>query len=293
MITGCLGMDWRQYVFSFHASPFGVYPLLILRTILGIEMPVRGFNNVSSSIIAPLQANYFIVKNSSWKIALVAVVISVICAYSAYAICSRAGIIERTKKYIKRTAIIMSVLIGLLLSAFIDKNIFNHKDEQVEIENNNFEVFDQGNRIPSGWHIIDWSSEKGKPSIEMRQDMMAKHSGNASLQMLMKQDYVTISLYSTGFEVKKNEIIEARCNVKGNYYGNGTVRIVFHNAQNEPFYYSATTRSRKIDDNWDELVSTVVVPDGAVKAHLFLNVWGGGVNNQVLNYDNVRIVKRI
>ncbi len=147
--------------------------------------------------------------------------------------------------------------------------------------------------MPADWGLVDWSAQSGQPSIYFSPNESEFIEGKKSLQLETKQDYVTISLTSPLFEVAENEIIQARCYVSKNNTKADSIRIAFINKSGDAFYYSSTTEIKEINNSWKELISTVLVPKNAVKASLFLNIWGVAGKGKKVLFDNVRIVKKI
>lgn len=96
LIGNSLGLDWREYVFSWKFSPFGVYPSLILRLITGIEIPVKGFSNVSASIIPSFRADYFwAAQHLSMPMKLLAIFLFLGVIYLFFLILKRGGFLNK------------------------------------------------------------------------------------------------------------------------------------------------------------------------------------------------------
>lgn len=96
IIGSSLGLDWRQYVFSWKFSPFGIYPLLMLRLITGIEIPVKGFSNVSASIIPSFRADYFwAAQHLSMVMKLLAIFLLLGVVYLFFLILKRGGLLNK------------------------------------------------------------------------------------------------------------------------------------------------------------------------------------------------------
>lgn len=294
LIGGGLGLDWRQYAFSWQYSPWGIYPRLILQAITGLAVPVEGINNTSASIDGVFKLDYFWAVNSGVIFKVIALVLlGTVIGFGVY-LFRRSQLTISLKKYFKEITILVVVLVLAWVVIFVPKELFtSSKTEIVNIDNKGFENFadSNGNVMPQGWGLIDYSSQNGQPSVSFEPNTSDVAEGKTSLEMVMNQDYVTISLGSKLFEVKDGEIVQASCRIKSQEGIPYSVRISFVK-EGDPFYYSPTTRIKEVGNGWKELTSRVLVPKGALKAQFLINVWTGGLKKgSKALLDDVWIIK--
>jgi hypothetical protein len=292
-LIGGLGLQWKEYVFSWKYSAFGVYPLLLIKYLSGIEIPISGISNNSSSIVPYQTIDYLWANTSSVAIKCVDIILAVVFSFNVIKIIKKVGLVGQLRRYAKPLTIIFSVFLFAFILLFIPKALFTRtKMVSVSILNPGFEIFE--NAFPVGWHLIDWSKRTDVGSVTITPDMNDYCEGTQSLAMQINQDYVTISLASTDFNVVNNEIVIARCKVKEISTKVESIRIAFINAKGDVIYWSTTTGVRDISAKWKELESSAIAPKGTVKAEIWLNIWAGGLTKgDKILFDDVRIQKRI
>ena len=296
LVIPSLGGNWHSYAFSLRYSPFGIYPLLIIRAILGVEIPVEGINNTSASIIGPFQLDFFwtMFKNKIYTLAGLALFLLFIGL--GYIIFKRSGLIKAVRKYIREGAVFTSIFCIIWILLFIPKSIIlKTRSVSVKINNPGLETTAQAfnTGLPEGWGLIDYSSINGQPSIVLSSESSDIAQGKYSLRLRLLQDDVLVSLCSQAFDVKQGEIVQASCLLKTKDVLPYSVRICFLRDDN-PIYYSATTDIRAMPNGWNKLTSRVLVPRNATKASFMINIWGYSLpEGASMLVDYVRIIKKL
>lgn len=294
LIIPSLGEKLHSYIFSLRYSPLGIYPLLIIRAILGVEIPVEGINNTSASIIGPFQLDFFwtMFKNRIYTLAGLSLLLLFIGL--GYSIFKRSGLIKAVRKYIKEGVVIASIFCIIWVLLFVPKSIIlNTRSVSVKIKNPGLETTTQAfnTGLPEGWGLIDYSSIQ--PSVVLSNESSDVAQGKYSLRLRLLQDDVLVSLCSQAFDVKQGEIVQASCLLKTKDVLPYSVRICFLRDDN-PIYYSATTDMRAMPNGWNKLTSRVLVPRNATKASFMINIWGNSLpEGASMLVDYVRIIKKL
>ena len=291
IIGPSLGSDWRHYVFSLRYSPFNVYPRLILQALTGLAMPIEGINNLSASILPPFKLDYFWARNETIIFKIFAFILLCIVVSIGLILSSCAKLFDSLRKYYKEIGVIVVCFSIIWLILFVPKEIFLQKKEEIYIKNSGFEEFiEKGNKkIPWGWKLFDFSSKNGQPSLALLENRKEVIEGKSSLEIVTNQNYVTASLASQIFNVKKARIIQASCFIKSEDDIPYSIRIAFFK-KNLPFYWAPTTKIEKETGGWKRLISQVVVPKGAQKAQILINIWGEVKEGESIFVDKVRII---
>lgn len=296
VIEVCLG-EWQKYLFYLRFSPFVVYPRLILQGITGLAIYIKGLSNVSGSIDFPFKLDYFWYNSDMILVKFTAGILLFVWLCLSFYIFRYGNIVETIKKYFKELLIVIVVFVVWWLMAFVPKEIFTKtKKSMIPISNSSFEVIENsedGNKIPLGWQLIDWSKQSDMPSVVFSTTSFHVVDGKTGLEIVMNQSYVTISLTSQLFEIKEGEVIEGSCFIKSDKNFPCTVRIsISGDDDSAPFYYAPTTKVYKIGDGWRKYVCKVLVPKGAKKAHFLINIWGGRLEKGSKVYvDGVNVVR--
>ena len=296
LIVPSLGEKLHSYIFSLRYSPLGVYPLLIIRAILGVEIPVEGINNTSASIIGPFQLDFFWTMFKNRVYTLAGLVLLLLFIALGYFIFKRSGLIKAVRKYIKEGVVIASIFCIIWVLLFVPKSIIlKTRSVSVKIKNPGLETTTQAfnTGLPEGWGLVDNSSINGQPSVVLSSESSDIAQGKYGLRLRLLQDDVRVSLCSQAFDVKHGEIVQASCLLKTKDVLPYSVRVCFLRDDN-PIYYSATTDIRAMPNGWNKLTSRVLVPRNATKASFMINIWGYSLpEGASMLVDDVRIIKKL
>jgi 4-amino-4-deoxy-L-arabinose transferase-like glycosyltransferase len=297
LVGQSLARDWQPYWFAWQYSPFGIYPRLIFQAITGVSVPINGIDVSPASIDLPFKLDYFWAMNNSISLKVMAFLLAITIIVLGIYLFRSSNVFSSFKKYGREVIIVVAVFFTSLVVIFVPKELFlNRKIVPVHISNAGFEVFytKSGKVFPDRWELFDCSGQNGTSSLDFVANYYKKIEGEASLEIIPNQNTIIMSLASPFFDVSPGEIVEARLLVSKNNAHYDTIRIAFNRKAGDVFYYSPTTKIRDFNDNWKEMVCKVLVPKKAIKARVYFNIWGPGINtNERILLDDLRVIKYI
>jgi hypothetical protein len=292
-----LGSSWRSHWFAWQYSPFGIYPRLIFQALSGISVPIKGIDVSPGSIDLPFQIDYFWVANNSLFYRSVFLLLIIIFIVLGIYLFRRGNLFNSVKKYYKEFVPVLIVFLIILSLIFIPKELFlNRRVVPVQIANSGLEKFiiKNGKVFPEGWELFDCSGRDGKSSLDFVINHDKAIEGLSALEIVPNQSNIVMSLASPFFDVSRGQIIEARLLVSKNNTHRDTIRIALTRKAGDVFYYSPTTKIRDFNNNWNEMICKVLVPKKAVKAQVYFNIWGSGIDtNERILIDCLKVKKYI
>jgi hypothetical protein len=292
-----LGKDWQFYWFAWQYSPFGIYPRWIFQAISGLSVAIKGIDVSPASIDLPFKLDYFWVVNNSLLFRISAFLLATTTMALGIYLFHRANVFSSLKKYGREVVTVAAIFLITLTVIFVPKEFFlNRKIVLVNIANSGFESFyTKNNKVfPENWVLLDCSGQNGKSSLDFAANYQKKMEGVVSLEIIPNQSTIIMSLASPFFDVSAGQIVEARLLVSKNDTHYDTIRIAFTRKAGDVFYYSPTTKIRDFNDSWKEMTCKALVPKKAVKAQVYFNIWGSGIDtNERILLDDLRVIKYI
>ena len=293
ILGGGLGPEVIPRAFDWRVSPFGIYPLLIVRGLTGVEVPLDrfGLNNVAGSIQGPFMLDYFWTTTSSLALQAVAIGLFLVAGIALFLLLRSAGLLDLLRRRATGALAVVAVIGIVWAWYFVPTEVFRSGPMEPILKNTL--APSEGSAIgvaPTGWVLNDISVDGGgPPSVRLAAAPVAQLTPHGGLQVSMLREYVMMSVSSAAFDVHGGEVIEGSLLATSGRFAPVRVRFGFIRDR-DPYYFSTTTRVFQTADGGRRLTTRVVVPDGAKKAIFQAVVWGGGLTvGETVTFADARV----
>jgi hypothetical protein len=293
ILEGGLGDEVIARAFDWRVTPFGIYPLLIVRSLTGVEVPLDrfGLNNLVGSIQEPFMLDYFWTTTSSYALQTVAIGLFLAAGIALFLLLREAALLDLLRRRAIGALAIVAVIGIVWVWYFVPTEAFRSGPMETILENTL--APSEGSAIgaaPTGWTLNDISVDGGgPPSVLLASAPVTELTPHGGLQVSMLRDYVMMSVSSAAFDVLGGELIEGSLLAESGRFTPVRVRFGFI-LDRDPYYFSATTQVSQAADGQRRLTTRVVVPDGARKAIFQAVVWGGGLTvGETVTFTDARV----
>ena len=143
ILGGGLGPEVIPRAYDWGVSPFGIYQLLIVRGLTGVEVPLDrfGFNNVAGSIQGPFTLDYFWTTTSSLALQAVAIGLFLVAGVALFLLLRTAGLLDLLRRRAIGALAVVAVIGIVWVWYFVPAEVFRSDPMEPILKNTLAVVF--------------------------------------------------------------------------------------------------------------------------------------------------------